>query len=337
MLRQLKTRAAAAFRAARLRMQQPSEAPVETVAAGGPASPAAAEGEARFSGERAFALLEAQCGFGPRVPGSEGHARTREWIVEHLGRWTDEVAVQRWTQKVARGAGAGRAYPMANLFGIIRGRDELDVPAEELRPDLMLAAHWDTRPLADADPDPANRALPVPGASDGASGVAVLLEAARVLHASRPARTVLLAFLDGEDLGEYYYGSRLFGRMAARAGFARWRARRGVVVDMVGGRGVRCTTEIHSLRQAAPVWNEVRAAAEALGLGERFSGPARYVTDDHVFLSRAGIPSIVLIDYRYPFWHTVADTPDKCEPESLRIVGDVVVRLAAGGAAAPPP
>jgi hypothetical protein len=300
----------------RIRWQQPRSAPIATVWTRTEAA-APADG---FDGARAFDLLRAQCELGPRFPGSEAHGRMPEWLMERLRAGCDEVAVQRWDQRVARGPGAGRVFAMTNVFGMIRGSDSApDEPA-----DVLLCAHWDTRPVADQDPDPSRRALPVPGANDGASGVAVLLELARVLGASRPRRSVAIGFWDGEDLGEYYYGARLFARFAGRADARRWRARRGILLDMVGKDGLRCATEFHSLRAAPALWDEIHASAAAVGAGAHFGGPRIAVNDDHLFLNRAGIPTVLLIDYAYPQWHTTQDTPERCSPASLQAVGEVL-------------
>lgn len=289
-----------------------------------PAGEAAAQpADEAFDGARAFDLLRAQCEMGPRVAGTDGHARTLAWMVDALRPCVDALVVQRWDQTVGRGPGAGRTFGMANVLALVRGTED----PEESVPELMLSTHWDTRPVADQDPDPAKRHLPVPGANDGASGVAVLLEVARALRTRRPARSVVLGFWDGEDLGEYYYGSRAYAR-ELRAGRAPWGARRGIVLDMVGKPNLRCNTESHSLRQAPELWREVHQHARSLGLDAHFGGPANTITDDHVFLSRAGIPSILLIDYAYPQWHTTADTVEHCDPASLQVVGDLVLRAA---------
>jgi hypothetical protein len=281
-----------------------------------------------FDGGRAFALLGAQCDVGPRIPGTAGHARTRDLLTEELSRWADEVAVQEWTQRIDRGPGKGTAPAMANIFARFHGTASAEgsAPAgRDAAPELMLCAHWDTRPVADHDRDPSKRADPVPGASDGASGVAVLLELARVLRMHPPARTVTLALFDGEDLGEYYYGSRFYARSAHASANARWKPRRAILLDMIGGHPLRCTTEINSLNAAPGLWNEVHAAATRLGLDAHFHGHARAITDDHVFLNRAGIPSVVLIDYSYPHWHTTEDTVDKCGRQPLQVIGDVLL------------
>jgi SAM-dependent methyltransferase len=295
-----------------------------------PVAPAPSETDAAFDGARAFGLLRDQCEMGPRVAGTDGHARTLAWMIEALRPCVDALVVQRWDQKVGRGPGAGRTFRMANVLARVRGTDD----EEGAVPGLMLSTHWDTRPVADKDPDPAKRHLPVPGANDGASGVAVLLEAARALRARRPARSVVLGFWDGEDMGEYYYGSRAYAR-ELRAGRAPWGARRGIVLDMVARPDLRCNTEAHSLRLAPALWREVHDQARALGLGAHFGGPAAAIMDDHVFLGRAGIPSILLIDYAYPQWHTTDDTVEHCDPRSLQVAGDLVLHVARADAPRP--
>lgn len=288
---------------------------------GGEAAPTRNAG---FDGERAFALLRAQCDLGPRAPGTEAHRRARDWLIGQLRPHVDGLIVQTWRQKVRRGPGAGRTFAMTNLLALVHGRG-----ARDESPDLMLSAHWDTRPVADQDPDPARRGEPVPGANDGASGVAVVLEAARALRAHRPPRPVVLALWDGEDLGEYFYGSRAWG-FASRRGRVAWRPRRGILLDMVGKRGLRCTTELNSLRQAPELWRRVHATAGELGLGAHFGGRPLAITDDHVFLAQAGVPTILLIDYDYPQWHTTADTVERCDAASLQAIGDVVLRVVHG-------
>lgn len=316
------------WRSVRLAWSLPRAAPIVPLAPAPAPERLVPDANAAFDEARAWALLEAQCALGPRFPGSEGHARMRGFLVEQLGAVADGVAVQAWEQRVLRGPGAGGRFPLCNVLARIGGSDAgAEAP-------VMLSAHWDTRPVADADPDPARRGEPVPGANDGASGVAVLLELARVLAARRPRRGVVLGFWDGEDFGEYYYGSRVFAR-ALRSGAAeRWRAELGVVVDMVGKPGLRLVEETQSLRLAPVVCAGVLGAAAALGMEARFRGPRMRINDDHVFLSAGGIPTALLIDYAYPEWHTTRDTPDRCAPESLGVVGRVLERWVRGAAEA---
>lgn len=282
--------------------------------------PAATGGD--FDPERAWAILLAQCGRGPRSPGSEAHRWTRRLILEQLGAHADEVVGQRWRQRIRRGAGAGETVRLTNLVGVFRGGTETG----GRRAAVLLGTHWDTRPVADLDPVESRRREPAPGASDGASGVAVLLELARVLRAERPPATVALAFWDGEDLGEHCYGSRVFADAVRRRSGGRWRPDSAVVIDMVGGRELRCSTETGSRDGAPEVWAGLHASAAELDLGRHFHGPAVRVTDDHVALARIGIPSVLLIDWSYRHRHTTADTPEQCGPDSLAAVGRVLHR-----------
>jgi hypothetical protein len=302
----------------RLTTHPGARVPGRTGAAGGTAPGcAAASAEAgSFDGALAFALLQAQCDLGGRVPGSTAHAAARELLLSVLSASVDEVATQQWTQRVDRGVGAGAAVPMTNILGRLRGSGRRDGC-------VMLATHWDSRPAADADPDPTRRSEPVVGASDGASGVAVLLHLAQVLARRRPSCDVVLALFDGEDLGEHFYGSRVFAR-SLRGPAAAWRPSAAVVVDMVGGAGLRCATELSSVRRHPDLWQSVHACAAAQGFADRFNGPERRITDDHAALSRAGVPSILLIDADYAPWHTTHDVPERCSAASLEAVGRVL-------------
>jgi Zn-dependent M28 family amino/carboxypeptidase len=245
----------------------------------------------------------------------------RAFLIRELGPWVDEVVIQEWNQAIFSGASKGSTVPLTNIFGRLRTRGG---HSGGRQPSLLLCAHWDTRPVADQDPDVKQRSLPVPGANDGASGVAVLLELARVLHARKLKQDILFGFFDGEDLGAYYYGSRMYARYCNHPAFAAWRPRQAILLDMVGKKDLCCTTELYSQSSAPRLWEEIHRSAARLGHGEHFGGPEMRINDDHVFLNAAGIPAILLIDYAYPFWHTTADTADKCCPESLQVVGNVL-------------
>ncbi|PRY30480.1 M28 family peptidase [Pseudosporangium ferrugineum] len=322
LLRNLRGPAVRALAAARLRLRQP-----RTVIASVPARGEPPAGPPGFDAGLAWELLLRQCASGPRHPGGAGRAPTRRLILDRMRACAAEVAVQDWWQPVDRGTGAGRRYPMTNVLARFG-------PAGH-PPDLLLATHWDTRPVADADPVAARRGEPPAGANDGGSGVAVLLELARVLRAEPPPRAVALAFLDGEDLGEHCYGGRLFARSLRSPEGARWRPRRAVVIDMVGGAELRCTTDAVSVANAPGLWHEVHEHAAALGLERYFHGPRGRVTDDHVPLARAGVPSIVLIDGGYPYRHTVDDTVARCSADSLAAVGRVLEGLVRAAAPSP--
>ncbi len=250
-----------------------------------------------FDGQRAYADVETQVAFGPRIPGSEGHAQIRAWMREELIKAGWQVEVQ---ESEALG------HP---IFNVVAKRG--DEP-----PQIILGAHYDTRIYADQDPDPSNRSLPVPGANDGASGVAVLLELARTL----PEETVpvWLVFFDAEDNGDiegwdWILGSREFVRNNPV------QPRAVVIVDMIGDADLNIYKEWNS---DPLITEEIWGLAASLGYADHFMPEYKYsILDDHIPFLQAGIPAIDIIDFDYPYWHTLEDTPDKVSAESLEIVG----------------
>jgi len=192
---------------------------------------------------------------------------------------------------------------------------------------VLLAAHYDSRPWADRDTGTA-RDQPVPGANDGGSGTAILLEIADALASWDPGIGVDLVFFDGEDYGKegdlehYLIGSRHF---AATMGSYRPRAM--VLLDMVGDRDLKIPMEGNSLRAAPALTQLVFAVAESLGATAFVRSPGRPVFDDHVPFLRAGIEAVDLIDMDYPEWHTTRDLPPACSPASLQTVTEVVLHV----------
>ncbi len=263
-----------------------------------------------FDGKRAFADLEKQVSFGPRVPGSRGHLQCRDWLMSELEKTADRVEVQTFTQVVN-----GKSLRLYNIFGIFN---------ENASKRIMLCAHWDTRPTADEELDPANRNKPILGANDGASGVAVLLELARQFKLKRPEVGVIIAFWDGEDYGpdvnSMLLGSRYFAKNMGKL-----RPTYGILLDMVGDKDLQIYKEMNSVLAGRDLVEKVWRVAGELGYRKYFPNQIKYtITDDHVPLIEAGVPCIDLIDFDYPYWHTLQDTVDKCSPESLQIVGEVV-------------
>ncbi len=191
---------------------------------------------------------------------------------------------------------------------------------------ILLAAHYDTRPVADMDPDPVNRLTPIIGANDGASGVAVLLEIARALGGAKPPVGVDIVFFDGEDYGE---AGRPWDFCLGSAWFADnlkgYRPAAAIIVDMVGDRDLKIPMEGYSSAASGRLVDELFGIAAKLGV-EQFANEAGHtIIDDHLPFIRAGIDAVDLIDFDYPHWHTVADTPDKCSPASLEAVGRVLL------------
>ncbi len=255
-----------------------------------------------FDGDRALQHIATQLDFGPRTPGSEGHKKIVAWIVDELRRSDWDVDVQ----ELAYGD-----YVIRNVVAK-RGKGA---------PWNIVGAHYDTRFFADRDPDPDKRKLPVPGANDGGSGVAVLLELARVLPTDLPGETWLV-FFDAEDNGDipgwdWILGSQGFVEVLEGQPDAV------VIVDMVGDVEQQIYWEKNSnLELKQEIWR----VAENLGYADRFiASPGYRILDDHTPFLRAGIPAVDIIDFDYPAWHTVDDTMDKISARSLQVVGEVLV------------
>ena len=250
-----------------------------------------------FDGQRALADVEAQVAFGPRTPGSAGHAQVQEWM-------RAELSAAGWDSRIQSTERLG--HPIQNVIAF-RG----DEP-----PKIILGAHYDTRMIADNDPDLGKRLEPVPGANDGASGVAVLLELARVLP--EDSVPVWLVFFDAEDNGriegwDWILGSRAF------VDELEYRPEAVVIVDMIGDADLN----IYKERNSNPILTEeIWEIAAELGYEQSFIPEPKYsMFDDHTPFLEAGIPAIDIIDFDYPYWHTTGDTVDKVSAESLETVG----------------
>jgi len=272
-----------------------------------------------FDGAKAFAEIEAQVAFGPRVPGSPGHSACADYLIKKLATSADTVWTDRWSHVTS----AGDTLPLVNIRASFNSTN---------RDRVLLCAHWDTRPVAEHDPDPAKRNQPIPGANDGGSGVAVLLELARVFSAEPPEVGVDIVLFDGEDYGDFYadtdvlLGSRRFASSARG-----YRNILGILLDIVGDRNARFPYEGYSwtwLREDVRLlWN----TAKNLGYAGYFvnqAGPA--TIDDHVPLQKAGIRCIDIVQMGLPYWHTHADTPDKCGAATLEAVGRTVAAVVYG-------
>ncbi len=256
--------------------------------------------------------------FGPRIPGTPGHDRTGDWILERLHATADSVVVQAFTHVTRQ----GQTLHLRNFLARFR-------PAAAER--VLLLAHWDTRPHADQSANLGQQRLPVPGANDGASGVAVLLGVADALKAKSPATGVDLLFVDGEDFGNFtadsndvLMGSRYFAAHEP-PGYPPLFA---VLFDMVADKDQQFYYEGNSQAFAPEVVERVWHTAADLGYGRIFiPGVKHTLIDDHVALQKAGIHAIDVVDFDYPYWHTTEDTIDKVSAASLQVVGDIAVAL----------
>ncbi len=252
-----------------------------------------------FNGDSAFRHIENLGDIGPRPPGTPAAEQGFAYIVEHLRPYVDSVDTQVF-------------YYDGLVFRNIIGHAGTGTPR------ALLGTHWDTRPIAEKE----NPMLPVFGANDGSSGVAVLLELARSLKERGVDYPIDFVFFDGEDYGHLplILGSKYFARALEDPAVYAF----GVVVDMVGDRDLEIYKERGSQTYAGDLVNEIWAVA--LELGEQtFRPDVKYeLSDDHRPLNEVGIPTALIIDFDYPHWHTLSDTPDKCSPESLRAVGRVL-------------
>jgi Zn-dependent M28 family amino/carboxypeptidase len=269
-----------------------------------------------FSGDTAMKYVHLQMAFGPRIPNTEGHQKTGDWIIERLKATADSVEVQPFTHVTT----TGETLKLRNIIGHFR-------PAQPER--ILFLAHWDTRPKAEKSPNLADQQRPVPGANDGASGVAVLLAMADALKQKAPTFGVDLLFVDGEDYGDFtankdvLLGSRYYAAHlpATKPLFA-------VLLDMVGDADLGIYQEGYSVANAPEVVQRVWTLAEELGFGRTFKPSVGYsLDDDHMPLQQAGIRAIDVIDFDFPAHHTTQDTEDKVSAKSLGIVGEVVLAL----------
>jgi len=269
-----------------------------------------------FDENRAFADLQKQCEFGPRVPGTQAHKNCLNYLTKEFQKSGARVAHQKFTEKLPYSENEIELVNVIASFGLEKTKR------------ILLCAHWDTRPWADQDLDEKNHSQPVTGANDGASGVAVLLEVARQLQKKQPEIGVDIILFDGEDSGQtggtkFALGSRYFANNKDN----NYHPMYGILLDMVGDSNLQIYKEINSVRYASRVVEKVWARAKKLNFTEFKDEPKFEVDDDHVPLLEAGIPCIDLIDFDYTHWHTVEDTPDKCSPKSLKVVGQLVLSL----------
>jgi glutaminyl-peptide cyclotransferase len=272
---------------------------------------------ATFNGYRAFKHLEKQCDFGPRVAGFEGHKLAAAYIQEELRSLDIPVVVQTFEQYVAL---LGTTRKFQNIFGTLW---------PEKKHKIMLSAHWDTRPVADHDPDPTLRSQPIVGANDGASGVAVLLELARVLRQEPLDAGIIFAFFDAEDLGsasrlkDYCLGSRFLAANLPESLKFEW----GINIDMVGDADLLFQKEGYSYQMARSLVDQfwqIGSEGYPSHFDQRVLSP---ILDDHYPFLERGYEYIDIIDFSYPYWHTHQDTADKCSPESLEVIGNTLLKF----------
>lgn len=285
-----------------------------------------------FSADSAYAYVERQLSFGNRIPGSKGWSQCADWLAAQMRRWCDTVMVQDFTATLWDNS----TVPGKNIIASLN-------PAAEKR--VLLAAHWDSRLWADHDKDDALHRSPVPGANDGASGVAALMEMARVMSQRLPSVGVDFIFFDVEDQGAPEW-SEVYDQDTWCKGSQYWAQNRhvpyytavyGVLFDMVGTLQPRFTKEQISRNFAPGLTNKLWSAAAALGYGSIFvNQETDPILDDHFYVNRlAGIPMADIVQNSgttsfFEHWHTTTDDLNSVSAESLRTVAVVTMKTIYG-------
>jgi hypothetical protein len=276
---------------------------VSTLSAESPGAPRAKIWE-EFSGEKALAHVQRLVDLGPRPPGSGAIEKSRDYIENQLRLSGWQVTRQAFTDDTPRGK-----VQFLNLIARFPGQ-------RSAAPSFLLCSHYDTKTFD---------TIRFVGANDGGSSTGLLLELGRVLgrHPNLAAK-IELVFFDGEEAYEHFsehdglYGSRYFARQLGGSGAKQFRG--GILFDMVGNRSLKITLPADSPAEMA---RDVFASAEALKLRSHFTYLDREMIDDHTPLNEIGIPTIDVIDFSFPWWHTAEDTMDKLSAQSLQIVGAV--------------
>jgi len=278
-----------------------------------------------FDKGNAFRYLVEQCEFGPRNPGSNGYKQCLDYLQKTLSGFADTILLQPF---VLDDLVNEKSYDLTNIIARFKVGD----PQQ-----LLIGAHWDTRPWADEDPDTEKRNDPIIGANDGASGVAVILELARILNASPPPIGITLVLFDGEDMGRsgtpksYAQGSLAFAKDLPIE-----KPDEAIILDMIGDAELHIPIERYSYQQNRQLVKKLWSLAKVLSLDAFESRIVYTLYDDHVPLwDEARIPAIDIIDFNYPnsyanYWHTTQDLPENCSAESLGQVGTLLVHYIYG-------
>ena len=276
-----------------------------------------------FNSKRAMELLKTQCALGPRYPGSPGHVKMKILLEEFLYPLSDSLYIM------------DEEIPHPYHSNTLHLTNYLARYHIEASYRIMLMAHFDTREFADQDPDSNNHRLPIIGANDGASGVAVILTLAEILHILPPLNIGIdLLFVDGEDQGHsgdsesFGLGTQAFARHVPHP-----RPQFAICLDMVADHEQHFPIEHFSLKQAPAVVQSIWSLANELGYNQFENRMGHAVMDDHYYLYKyAKIPAIDIIDFDYPnsevnYWHTLKDIPENCSTESLESIGTVMTHF----------
>jgi len=286
----------------------------------------------QFDADSAWHYADTQVAFGPRTLGSKAHDLCADFLAARLSDFGATVTVQEATLSLVD------KTPVAikNIIGAFQ---------PENRNRVMLCAHWDSRPFADHDPDPANRNRPIDGANDGAGAVAVLLEIARQIGIEQPTIGIDIVFFDAEDWGPHHndetnlhHGDWCMGSAwwAQNPHTQNYTARYGILLDMVSATGAQFYKEYFSTQRAPQIVKKVWDAAQAAGYADWF--PARQgsaIEDDHLQVMRyRRFPCIDIIHYEPAsetgfgtYWHTLGDNMTSVSRETMKAVGQTVMQV----------
>jgi len=275
-----------------------------------------------FNPDSAYLYVKKQVDFGPRVPNTAAHKACAAYLANELRRFGAEVTEQHAVLK----AYDGTILNSVNIIGTFNS---------EKTTRILLAAHWDSRPFADNDHDVNNHKKPVLGANDGASGVGVLLEMARLINENLPEVGVDIIFFDAEDYGQpeipnsWCLGSQYWAKNPHKPNY---HARYGILLDMVGASGASFKKDKISMIYAPHVVTKVWTKAQSLGYASLFRNEeGGYITDDHLYINElAGIPCIDIIDFDdgfFEYWHTVNDDMKNIDKNTLKAVGQTILEI----------
>ncbi len=285
-----------------------------------------------FNADSAYLYIEKQSLFGPRVPNTREHVACGDYLVAQFKRFGANVTEQK-----------------ANMISydktILKGRNIIASYNSDKTDRILLLAHWDSRPFADNDPNPDNYKKPILGVDDGASGVGVLLELARMMATQKPSIGVDLLLVDAEDLGapqfykgeqkedDWCLGAQYWAQNPHQPGYS---ARFGILLDMVGSGDAVFYKDHISVQYASGIADRIWAKGQELGYGQYFkNGEGGYITDDHVYINKiAQIPCVDIIHFKpdsrqgFPaHWHTLDDTMKNISKQTLKAVGQTLAEI----------
>lgn len=285
-----------------------------------------------FNADTAYYFIQKQVDFGPRVPNTPEHEACRDWLAETLGGFADTIYLQHADLKAFDGT-------------ILKSTNIIASFNDDAKRRIILAAHWDTRPFADQEEDKSRKNEPILGANDGASGVGVLLEIARILHENPIDIGIDIILFDSEDYGQpsfsnlpyvpdsYCLGSQYWAANPHKKDYS---ANFGILLDMVGAKDALFTHEGTSVYYAKSYLNKVWSIARVIGYSDYFAfQETPPITDDHLYINKiAGIPTIDIIQYDRAtktgfghYWHTHKDDMSIIDKNTLKAVGQTVTQV----------